>query len=218
MSAFDPRTEFAGRPWHELAGAAAGRPAVIIGKGPSLDAWLQHEAPTLPSHTVCIGINHAAALHPCHFGVTCHGEHEPYADIPTVWCVSLPIGVGPARLLTPESWRKPAWAHHWFAHAPKHDDPEIRDEHLGHTRSQIADLHTLWNCTSSAHPGIHLAWYLGCQSLTLVGCEGAHGYAQAVQTTHSPPVNKDGYFGTRRNTDRACARLYGTRWQHWAKP
>lgn len=207
-----PSPEFDGT-WESLANSAKGRPAIVIGKGPSLDTWLAAGTPQ-PDHAVIIGVNHAATLVGCHFGVTSHGEHAPFGDIPTRWCISLPIGVGEARLLTPESFRKPAWARHWFAHTPKHEDPLVRDEHLSHTRAQIADLHSLWNSTSSAHPAIHLAWYLGCTSLCLIGCDGAHGHAQAAMTIGCRP-HPDGYFGTRRNTDRAAERLFGNRWSHW---
>jgi hypothetical protein len=200
--------------WHELQHAVWDTHAIIIGKGPSLDAWLAAGRPN-PHDAVIIGINHATALHPCHFGVTTHPEHEAFGDIETLWCVSLPIG-GPSAQLTPQSLRKPAWAAHWFLHTTA--SLADRDLLLQQDRSQIADQHTLWCNSSSAHPAIHLAWYLGCDQITLVGLDGGHGYAQAVQQTTSPPAHPKGYLGTRRDTDRACERLFGTRWQHWAQP
>jgi len=189
------------RTWESLANSAAGRPALVIGKGPSLDAWLAAKQPQ-PENAVLIGVNHAAAIVPCHFAATTHGEHDDYGTIQTQWLVAIPY----AGKTTP-----PPWAAHWFIH--------LHGFHLlNQSRADIARAHILWNQSSSAHPAIHLAWYLGCTSLTLVGLDGGHGYAQAVKSTTSPPVNPNGYRGTRKDTDKGAALLFGTSWGHWGPP
>lgn len=185
--------------WESLANSAAGRPALVIGKGPSLDTWLAAGSPQ-PENAVRIGVNHAAALVPCHFATTTHAENDKFADIQTQWLVGIPY----AGKTTP-----PTWAAHWFRHTTGFDL-------LQQSRKQIADLHSLWNQSSSANPAIHFAWYLGCTNLLCVGLDGGHGYSQsALQCTDTPPPKKDGYAQNRSDTQRGATTLFGTRWSHW---
>lgn len=201
--------------WEQLANSAQDRPAIILGKGPSLDLWLQ--SPSLPvsaagvseSSPIIIGINHAAQLTPCHFGVTTHPENVEYADIPTQWLVSLPY----PRTMADSHWIKPAYAAHWFLHTHGL-------QLLEQTREQIADLHSLWNQSCSAHPALHFAWYLGCTSVLFVGLDGTTTYAQAVAQTKTKPVKGGGlqYAGNRADTETGARILFGDRWSHWGPP
>ena len=195
------------QPWHALNNAYAGRPAVLIGKGPSLQTWLDAGSP-IPDNAVLIGINHAAGSIPCDYAVTTHGEAPYLEHISTRWVVGLPLWPHTTK---PECWQRPAWCPHWFLH--------VCGWHLlDQTRDQIADLHSLWNHTSSAHPGIHLAWYLGCSSLTLVGIDGGNGYAEAMHKLSPPPGPDAAYASMRKSTERACNHLFGNAWSHWGQP
>jgi len=194
--------------WEQLANATPGRQAVIIGKGPSLDTWLAAGSPlpTANSEPIIIGINHACQITPCHFGVTTHPENVEYADIPTQWLVSLPY----PRTMADSHWIKPAYAAHWFLHTHGL-------QLLEQTREQIADLHSLWNQSCSAHPALHFAWYLGCTSVLFIGLDGTTTYAQAVAQTKTKPVKGGGlqYAGNRADTETGARILFGDRWSHW---
>lgn len=154
-------SEFRGLLWHELMNAASGRMAVVIGKGKSLDSWLAADRELAAPDAVFIGVNHACSAVPCHFGVTNHHRTEPMGE--TCWLESLPR---PPKKFTAESasWQMSPWAAHWFLHV--HGWPLLEQN-----RAQISDSRLLFNQHSSLNPAIHLAWYLGCSRLMLVGVD-----------------------------------------------
>ena len=193
--------------WHELNNAYAARPALLIGKGPSLQSWLEARSPK-PDNAVVIGINHSAAATPCDYAVTTHGSEPWLEPINTQWVVGLPFS---PHTTAPECWQRPKYCPHWFLHT-------CGWHLLDQTRDQIADLHSLWNHASSAHPGIHLAWYLGCTSLTLIGIDGGGGYANSVRDLWKPPSPDAAYASMRKSTERACNQLFGSAWSHWGQP
>ena len=57
----------------------------------------------------------------------------------------------------------------------------FRDEVLDWSRRRLALLPWLYVHDSSVQPAIHLAWYLGCTGLMLVGIDGGCGQSQATQ-------------------------------------
>lgn len=190
--------------WHEFANAAAGRQAVVIGKGPSLDAWIAAGEPCEPD-AVKIGVNQACAVVRCDFGATNHHYETPMGD--TCWLESLPHG---KKNYQASSWQRSHWATHWFLHV---HGWELLDQ----TREQVIESRQLFNMYSSINPAIHLAWLLGCTRLIVVGVDPAtNGYASSViPHNHTPPdwrYPKGWLEENSRVVRRECDTLFPGRW------
>lgn len=183
--------------------------AFVIGKGPTLDQWLVAGCPH-PQGTIIIGVNHAAAVVPCHYAVTSHPNASDLGRI-----------IGPRWVITRPChspfWTQPNWAWTSFWHTSRHNDYL-----LTLSRDQLARTQHLWGRNNSGNMAIHLAWILGAQSLTLVGMEGTNNYATAVVHI-SPPHHAEtqlisDYPKYRLTNQFLAEHLFGTRWSHWGSP
>ncbi len=196
--------------WPSLMNSCAGRPAVVIGKGPTLDAWLAAGCPQ-PEGAVRIGVNQVAeVVHEVPFSVSGDGQMDHYFHLPTQWLRGVPY----------------LWADTLVTDCPRADWTFVQEKRPGEgwikerlrlSREQIAETGCLWYATSSAHPALHFAWYLGCTSVLLVGMDGRGGRAQslAVSMDRDPPSDEV-YADMLRHTHEAADLLFGRRWSHWA--
>lgn len=206
--------------WESLANSAAARPAIILGKGPSLDAWLAHGCPH-PDNAVIIGINDVTATLPATlhvpWSVSTH-RYEQWKDLPTQWVISIPATQSSPLVWNKEEWTAPAWAAHNFLHMI---GLQVAADL---TREDLASTHILANHSSSAQPAIHFAWYLGCTSCTLVGIDGPgpqgqhYGPARHGAYLKPPHPGLQTYTGMKLDTERLCNILFDTRWSHWGTP
>jgi hypothetical protein len=200
--------------WHELNNSRAGSTAVIVGKGPSLDAWIQAGGPS-QANIVTIGLNHAAAIGPCDYGITTHGDYPEFASIPTRWIIGLPLSNHNPR--DRNRWRRKPWVTSWFVHTH-----ENNDDLLAQTRDEISESRALWGRNNSGNNAVHLAHYLGATQLLFVGCEGTPEYAEACASMPGiRPLQAAAsyhYPNYRRTNEHAAERLFGTRWSHWGAP
>lgn len=217
----DPTPNMPETPWESLSNSASGRPALILGKGPSLDAWIAADCPH-PEQALLIGINDVVATLPndlhVPWSVSTHRCPE-WQHLRTKFVVSYP-SVQAAAMTWSEQWLVPDWVAHVFLHV-------IGGFHAAKalTREQIAKSHILANQSSSAQPALHFAWYLGCSSLTLVGIDGAtsdgiHHYGPTRHTSYlSPPTpGTFAYSSMRRDTEQIASTLFGNAWSHWGTP
>lgn len=193
--------------WHELANRHAGRPAVVVGKGPSLDQWLQHGCP-MPSGALLVGINHAGGAVACDYNVSVHDFPE-FGQIPGTWATGMPQP--PRSDFSVVHWRRPAFPAHWFLQT-------FRPEVLDWAREEIAEWRWLYVQDSSAQPAIHLAWYLGCSSLLMVGIDGGNRHAAAMQGQPGLLPPHHDYSAFLAHTFHAADRLFPRSWSRWGPP
>jgi hypothetical protein len=198
----------------DLQNLHAGRPAVVIGKGPTLDRWLAAGCPQ-PEGAVRIGVNHVGGAVRCDYNVSVHDHVQlpELAAIPGCWLTGLPQ---PA--MNPNVQWEQGLRVMW------RDPPDIgfymtfREDVLDWSRDRLAVLPWLYVYSSSVQPAIHLAWYLGCESLMLVGIDGGTGQAEASKAVPGGESRPQDYGRFTAHTTLASDRLFGTRWRHWSAP
>lgn len=203
--------------WHELMDSEARLPAVIVGKGPSLDRWLAAGCPR-PEGAVVIGINNVAAV------LQEHGVEVPYSvsgdvaandwvHLPTQWVRGVPYRTGGGVARSRLQFELPSAVPFWFV-----ADDGAGAGLLGQTRLQIADRRQLFTAMVSTTPAVHFAWYLGCGSVMLVGIDGGGGgRAEAVASLPDriPPPDPI-YQAGRACVLQACRKLFGEGcWGDW---
>ena len=198
----------------QLANLHAGRPGVVIGKGPSLDAWLAAGCPQ-PAGAVRIGVNHVGGAVACDYNVSVH-DHVVLPDlagIPGRWLTGLPQPAMNPNTAWPQGlkvqWRPPPDLGFYMT---------FSDEVLGWSRERLALLPWLYVHSSSVQTAIHLAWYLGCSSLMLVGIDGGRWQSQATQAVPGGKSAPQDYSRFQKHTTLVCDRLFGHRWRHWMPP
>ena len=196
-------------PWQEAIKSTTALHAYILGKGPTLDQWINAGRPC-PPDALLIGVNHAAAVAPCQYAVTSHPELAALGQITGPrWIVARPC--------RSTDWPSPAWAWSSFWHTSKN-----HDHLLTLSPDQLARTQHLWGTNNSGNMAIHLARILGAQSITLVGMDGDSKYAEAVAKI-SEPINvrnlPTGRFAKFKTSNQTLAeRLFGSRWGHWGPP
>lgn len=196
--------------WSSLMNSCAGRPAVVIGKGPTLDAWLAAGCPQ-PVGALRIGVNQVAAVVPeVPFSVSCdcQMDHADYLPLPTQWVRGLPY------LTAQMFWvREPPdfWAPHGVLPF------KSCSETLGLSREDLAECPQLFKGPCSTNAAVQFAWYLGCTSLLLVGIDGGSTRAGVMADTvdRPPPPSYDEMLASVR---AECDVIYGRCWSHWAAP
>lgn len=197
----------------DLCNLHAGRPAVVIGKGPSLDAWLAAGCPQ-PEGAVRIGVNQVAAVVPdVPFSVS--GDAQMDLDchlvLPTQWLRAVP-------------YKTRTNAISYGTHLPPavilFHDPEA--SHAAAvcgrgSRQEVQRLGWLQGGLSSANPAVHLAWYLGCTSLLLVGIDGGPARATAMKNQNDRP-GPPSYDALRESVREQAQHLFPFQWRHWEPP
>ena len=174
-----------------------GRPAVVFGKGPSLDL-----RPPAPPGAITIGVNNVGEYVPVMYSLACDGlPVKPTGKIAHF------SGV-PASPQSKEGRQTPFVIHQgaiWFLHVP---DPNREYPATRFTRSQVATTRYLTAASSSAQPAIHLAWYMGCTSLMLIGVDGKGGYAKTIgkEFGRSPSYR---YASMKKDTMHVAYVLFG---------
>lgn len=206
--------------WSDLANSAAGRPALVLGKGPSLDAWLDAGCP-VPDNAMIIGINDVCISLPPHiraeWSVSTH-RSDSWASLPTQWLCSIPACHPSPLTWANADWSPPQIASHTFLHIIGLDAARDLNRH------QISQTHILANHSSSSQPAIHFAWYIGCTSLILVGIDGpgpnAQHYGARRHNDYIAPPHPglQTYSGMKRDTEKIATILYGQQWSHWGPP
>lgn len=189
--------------WPALMNSCSGRPAVVIGKGPTLDAWLAAGCPQ-PEGAVRIGVNQVAEVVPeVPFSVSGDCQMNHYLHLPTQWVRGLPYRENSCTIDTPPR--------NWIEVHVFHTD--VAALHL--TREEIAKHPRLFKKVCSTNHAVHFAWYLGCSSLLLVGIDGGSSRSEIISRTpdRPPPPSYDFMLSSVRDE---CDILYGRRWSHWA--
>lgn len=191
--------------WHELNNCRSGQMALIVGKGPSLDAWLAAGCPRPDCPQAVIGVNHAGARLPfvADYHVSGHKFAE-YGQIPGAWCV----GVNSQDSRKDEHWDVPDYAAWWFL-------VTYGFRALHYTRSQIAHTHRLFHRTSSAQLALHFAWYLGFESVQFIGVDGGRSHAQAMEGVPGVTPPTTDYDVLKQHTHELADHLFPGRWWHW---
>lgn len=196
----------------QLANLHAGRPAVVIGKGPSLDAWLVAGCPQ-PAGAVRIGVNQVAALVPeVRYSVSGDCQMEHYTHLRTHWLRGVPYERPDGSVVT----ELPAGGGDWFD-AETSLNPVKRADRLLQSREMLAATRRLFCETGSGNPAVHLAWYLGCDSLMLVGMDGGPARAQCLFPFPDRP-GPPSYDKLKASIEAECDALFGMRWRHWMPP
>lgn len=192
--------------WHELNNRhTGGQMAVIVGKGPSLDAWLAAGCPRPDCPHAVIGVNHAGARFPFVADYHVSGHKFPeFAQIPGTWVV----GVNSQDSRQDQHWDLPDYAAHWFLVTY---GGRCRD----YTRAQIARTRRLFHQTSSAQLALHFAWYLGFESVQFIGIDGGSTHAQAMQGVPGVTAPNPDYDRLKQHTHALADRLFPGRWWHW---
>lgn len=200
--------------WHELNNHhAPGQMAVIVGKGPSLDAWLAAGCPRPDCPHAIIAINNAtlaleAAGIVADYGI-CQDRNADYALARCRWLTCL--SAEHTGIKFSDWWRKPGWARWWFQHL-------FGMDLLNLSRDQIADTHQLFGATSTAHPAVHFAWYLGFESVQLIGIDGGTAKAESAKNAPGYYPSTPNYDTMLPHTHRALDHLFSGRWWHWQGP
>lgn len=196
----------------QLANLHAGRPAVVIGKGPSLDAWLAAGCPQ-PAGAVRIGVNQVAALVPeVRYSVSGDCQMEHYTHLRTHWLRGVPYERPDGSVVT----ELPAGGGDWFD-AETSLNPVKRADRLLQSREMLAATRRLFCELGSGNPAVHLAWYLGCDSLMLVGMDGGPARAQCLFPFPDRP-GPPSYDKLKASIEAECDALFGLRWRHWMPP
>jgi hypothetical protein len=195
----------------ELNNRHAGRPAVIIGKGPSLDAWLAAGCPQLEG-AVRIGVNQVAAVVPeVAYSVSGDAQMDmlEHLALPTQWLRAVPYMTRMGNLL---------YGHHLPDKVIRFNchpaSVAFREACLNSSREQMAAMTWLHGAMSSADPAVHLAWYLGCTEVLLVGIDGGEGRAQVMEG-HGDRSGPPCYDKIRQCVREGAQRLFPWRWRHW---
>jgi hypothetical protein len=195
----------------ELNNLHAGRPAVIIGKGPSLDAWLEAGCPQ-PEGAVRIGVNQVAAVVPeVTYSVSGDAQMDrpEHLALPTQWLRAVPYRTCTGKLTYGNCLPDAVIRFHCYPAVT-----EFSRAILKSSRDEVAALVWLHGALSSADPAVHLAWYLGCTELLLVGIDGGEGRAQ-VMAEHGDRSGPPCYDKIRKYVRDGAERFFPGRWQHW---
>jgi hypothetical protein len=154
-----------------------GSKAYVLGAGPSLDNFTQ------PDDGLVIGVNDVGKRFTLDYVVSTDGyvmDGKTFLSEATVRLIALPYrhkDTGNlSHSINPED--------EWFLHC--HD---IRRDGCAArlTKEQVRDTRWLYTASSSIQPAIHLAWYLGCTSMQLVGVDGGSGQATGLEHDHAKP-------------------------------
>ncbi len=195
----------------ELNNRHAGKPAVILGKGPSLDAWLAAGCPQ-PEGAVRIGVNQVAAVVPeVIYSVSGDAQMDmpEHLELPTQWLRAVPYRTREGALSYGEHLPAEVILFHCY---PAFAD--FTQACLNCTRDKLAALAWLHGAMSSADPAVHLAWYLGCTEVLLVGIDGGSTRALVMDgkgDRSGPPS----YDKLRDCVREGAQRFFPGRWRHW---
>ena len=195
--------------WQDLNNLYKGQDCIFVGRGPTLDDWLSHGCPRSPD-SVVIGINSACLVTPCEFSVSADADANLIADASTRWVRGIPYLIEGK-----EQWTLPAQTSDlWWLHSE--NTPTGRTRRLDQTRDEIAESRQLYCSTSSAHPAIHFAWYLGFERLMTVGIDGCVGRCKATEyAPGKPPPPEKVYAEMRKTSEFLLNRLFPQCWARW---
>lgn len=170
--------------------------AYVLGKGPSLAGWER------PDDSVVIGVNDVGNFHPVDYSVTTDGFKPGVLGAAKIArLTALPNRGGMDHDKTTEMW---------FLHC---DDLRRDGYACRFDRETIARTRWLYTCSGSAQPAIHLAWYLGCTELELVGIDGGKGYAKGMVDHADDQYNHpDRFTHMLADTLRVANFCFGKRW------
>lgn len=176
-----------------------GMTGVIVGKGPSFDTWKEKRF-TRPENSIIIGINHVYKFAPVDYAIG--ADEGSFADNPPRmgfrWRGKLGLEDSPGFWWVNKFGRR------------KHKDGDVKK----FSRSDIANNRQLFSISSTSQMAIHLAWYMGCTDIALIGLDGHGGYAGTFDeyegTTMSPPSI---YQLIRRDNESMLNTLYPNAWK-----
>ena len=166
--------------FEQLMDKHKGAKAYVLGKGPSLDKFTQ------PDDGVVIGVNDVGKRFALDYVVSTDGYcvADGTRFITSRKETTRLIGVPHNCHKTREKVFTVDKGDFWFLHC--HD---IRRDGCAArlTKEQVRETRWLYTASSSIQPAIHLAWYLGCTSMQLVGVDGGSGQAKGLEYDQAKP-------------------------------
>jgi hypothetical protein len=194
--------------WHELNNIYADKTVAILGRGPTLDDWLS--STNKPHVDAVIGINSVCLETKCDFSVSCDADADNLIGPNTHWVRGLPYVRNKTH---EETWSLPEGARDlWFIHSEQ-GKSALREKRLLQSRDEIAVSRKLYCASSSAHPAVHFAHYLGFKSVIIAGIDGYGGRAKCTHAHpgKTPPPD-DLYAAMRLITEQLLNRLFQGQW------
>jgi hypothetical protein len=170
--------------------------AIVIGKGPSYDDWTGPE-----QDDITIGLKDVGLWTPVMYSITTDGYQTP-ASGKLGHLVGLPASPVAKREDPMELHAGDMWFH-------LRQDCKRKYPALQLTRERVRDSRFLAAASSTAQPAVHLAWYMGCTSLLLVGIDGGGGHAKRIRSM-TAPVDDSKYRMMRKDTDHIVETLFHT--------
>jgi hypothetical protein len=188
--------------WEDHYLSRRGETAVIVGRGPSLDDWIDSGSPN-EGHFK-IGINHTGIITKCEYNISRH-YFEAYEKAVGEWFMPFIHEWEYAPSYTKCHFVRPIFHHHWFIPvAPSFFRP---------TREDMRDLKTFYTDGGSANCAVELAYYLGASRVILIGIDGGCGYAKSTEGIGGNLSEE--YDKLKAQTIMACERRFGSNYVFW---
>jgi hypothetical protein len=191
--------------WEQHYNSRRGQTAVIFGKGPSLDAWIECGSPKLGHFK--IGINHTGIITECEYNVSRHYTQD-FSRAIGEWFMPLIHNWEYAPSYSKCSFVRPIFDHHWFIPV----DPSF----FNPTKEDIRSLKTIYTDGGSANCAIEIAYYLGASKVVFVGVDGGCGYAKAASGFNGMMSSE--YDSLKEKTIHAAERRFGKNYEFWKSP
>lgn len=188
--------------WEDHYNSREGETAVIFGKGPSLDAWINAGRPKMGFH---IGINQAGVVADCEYNISRHYRKD-FSKAEGEWFMPLIHNWEYAEKYAKCSFVRPIFPAHWFI--------PVGPTFFRPTREDMRDFRTFYTDGGSCNCAVELAYYLGAKRVIFVGVDGGTGYASAMDgivecTTPSHSL-------LRSQSDMASERRFPGNFSHWS--
>lgn len=179
-----------------------GQTCVVIGRGPSLDQWIDFGMPKLGN--AIMGINHVGGMIDCEFNVSRH-YCQAFSKTKGEWFIPMIhnweyVPYASSKFLTKEI----GYAHHVI---PIHDSQFIP------SREQMQRYRLALVTGGSASLAVEIAWYLGFDKLVFIGCDGGSQTSERL-----PNATEVNYNDSLAKLLASSERRFGKNYEFWKSP